>query len=369
MKANPDYFEGAPSIEVLLMQEAVDSDYVPGTVTGTFDISGPSINDDTVKAIKDANSNGELQGDVLTTYLVDYRGYGYLGINADLVNVDDDPSSDASKALRKGFMTLFAVYRDTVINSYYGDRAAVIQYPISNTSWAAPKPADEGYRTAYSVDVNGDPIYDDSMNEEQKYEAAKEAAIGYFQAAGFTYDEAAGKFTNVTETYEVMIPGQGQQDHPAYGVAVAASEVLEELGITLQVNDVGTSVWNNALESNTAMMWAAAWQASVDPDMTQVYHSTNAHGNGTNSNHYSVDDADLDELIAEGRGSADTEYRKSVYRDAMDIIMDWGCELPLYQRKDCTVVSTERINVETMPKDMTPYWGWKAEIDKLEVAQ
>ena len=369
MKANPDYFEGAPSIEVLLMQEAVDSDYVPGTVTGTFDISGPSINDDTVKAIKDANSNGELQGDVLTTYLVDYRGYGYLGINADLVNVDDDPSSDASKALRKGFMTLFAVYRDTVINSYYGDRAAVIQYPISNTSWAAPKPADEGYRTAYSVDVNGDPIYDDSMNEEQKYEAAKEAAIGYFQAAGFTYDEAAGKFTDVTETYEVMIPGQGQQDHPAYGVAVAASEVLEELGITLQVNDVGTSVWNNALESNTAMMWAAAWQASVDPDMTQVYHSSNAHGNGTNSNHYSVDDADLDELIAEGRGSADTEYRKSVYRDAMDIIMDWGCELPLYQRKDCTVVSTERINVETMPKDMTPYWGWKAEIDKLEVAQ
>ncbi len=369
MRANEYYFEGEPKVEVLLLQEAVDSDYVPGTVTGTFDLSTPSINDDTVKAIKDANSNGELVGDVLTTYLVDYRGYGYLGINADLVNVDDDPASDASKALRKGFMTLFAVYRDTVINSYYGDRAAVIQYPISNTSWAAPKPADEGYRAAYSVDVDGNPIYDDSMNEEQKYEAAKEAAIGYFKAAGFTYDEAAGKFTDVTETYEVMIPGQGQQDHPAYGVAVAASQVLEDLGITLQVNDVGTSVWNNALESNTAMMWAAAWQSTVDPDMTQVYSSGNAHGNGTNSNHYSVDDADLDELIAEGRSSADTEYRKSVYRDAMDIIMDWGCELPLYQRKECTVASTERINVETMPKDMTPYWGWKAEINTLEVAQ
>ena len=82
-----------------------------------------------------------------------------------------------------------------------------------------------------------------------------------------------------------MIPGKGQQDLPAYGVAVAASEVLESLGIKLQVNDVGTSVWNNALESNTAMMWAAAWQSTVDPDMTQVYHSSNAHGAGTNSNH------------------------------------------------------------------------------------
>ena len=204
------------------------------------------------------------------------------------------------------------------------------------------------------------------MSAEQKYEAAKQAAIGYFKAAGFTFDEAAGKFTDVEQTYEVMIPGQGQQDHPAYGVAVAASSVLAELGITLQVNDVGTSTWNNALEGNTAMMWAAAWQASVDPDMTQVYHSSNAHGLGTNSNHYSVDDPELDALIVAGRASADTEERKSIYKDAMEIIMDWGCELPLYQRKDCTTVSTQRVVVDSVPHDMTPYWGWYAEIETIE---
>ena len=367
LKANPYYFEGEPVTKVMLMQEGVDSDYVPGIITGTYDISTPTINSDTVAAIKDANSNDELVGDTLTTYLIDYRGYGYLGINADLVNIDGEPGSDASRALRKGFMTLFSVYRDTVINSYYGDRAAVIQYPISNTSWAAPKPADEGYRTAYSVDVDGNPIYTSAMSDEEKYAAAREAAIGYFKAAGFTWDEAAGKFTDATATYEVMIPGQGQQDHPAYGVAVAASEVLADLGITLQVNDVGTSVWNNALEGNTAMMWAAAWQSTVDPDMTQVYHSSNAHGNGTNSNHYSVDDAALDELIETGKKSADTEYRKSVYKEAMEIIMDWGCELPLYQRKNCYVASTIRVDNDTMPKDMTPYWVWYAEINTLAV--
>ena len=367
LKANPYYFEGEPVTKVILMQEAVDSDYVPGTVTGTFDISTPTINSDTVAAIKDANSNDELVGDTLTTYLIDYRGYGYLGINADLVNINGEPGSEASKALRKGFMTILSVYRDTVINSYYGDRAAVIQYPISNTSWAAPKPADEGYKAAYSVDVDGNPIYTSAMSDEEKYAAAREAAIGYFKAAGFTWDEAAGKFTDATDTYEVMIPGQGQQDHPAYGVAVAASEVLADLGITLQVNDVGTSVWNNALESNTAMMWAAAWQSTVDPDMTQVYHSNNAHGNGTNSNHYSVDDPALDELIEAGKRSADTEYRKSVYKEAMEIIMDWGCELPLYQRKNCYVTSSIRIDNDTMPKDMTPYWVWYAEINTLAV--
>ncbi|MBR3272654.1 MAG: ABC transporter substrate-binding protein [Clostridia bacterium] len=367
LKANPHYFKGEPAIKTLQMQESIDSDYVPGIITGTFDVNMPSISDDTVKAIKDANSNNELEGDVITAKLVDYRGYGYLGINADLVNVNGEPGSDASKALRKGFMTLFSVYRDTVINSYYGDRASVIQYPISNTSWAAPKPADAGYRNAYSLDVDGNPIYDASMSEEQRYEAAKAAAIGYFKAAGFTFDEAAGKFTDVANTYEVMIPGSGQQDHPAYGVAVAASNVLAELGITLQVNDVGTSVWNNALEGNTAMMWAAAWQATVDPDMTQVYSSENAHGKGTNSNHYSVDDADLDVLIKAGRSSADTEERKSIYKDAMEIIMDWGCELPLYQRKDCTAFATQRVNIDTIPQDMTPYWNWYAEIETLAI--
>ncbi len=367
LKANESYYLGAPKVDSLLLQESIDSDYVPGIIKGTFDLAAPSINDETLKAIQKGNSNGELVGDTLTTYLVDYRGYGYLGINADLVNVDKDPGSDASKALRKGFMTLFSVYRETVINSYYGDRAAVIEYPISNTSWAAPKPADEGYKTAYSVDVDGNAIYTDEMTEEERYAAAKEAAIGYFKAAGFTYDEAEGKFTDVEDSYEVMIPGQGQQDHPAYGVAVAAQEVLEELGIKLQVNDVQTSTWNNALEENTAMMWAAAWQASVDPDMTQVYSSANAHGNGTNSNHYAVDDEELDKLIAAGRASADTEYRKSVYKDAMEIIMDWGVELPLYQRKECTVASTKRVVIDTIPADMTPYWGWSAEIETLEV--
>ena len=364
LKANPYYFEGEPATTYILLQESVDSDYIPGIVTGSFDLAVPSISDDAVKAIKDANG-GDLVGNTITTVLVDYRGYGYLGINADLVNVGGNPASEESKNLRKGFMTLFSVYRDTVINSYYGDRASVIQYPISNTSWAAPQPADEGYVTAYSVDVDGNPIYDASMSEEQRYEAAKEAAIGFFKAAGFTYDEASGQFTDVTETYEVMIPGQGEQDHPAYGIAVAASEVLESLGIKLQVNDVGTSVWNNALESNTAMMWAAAWQATVDPDMTQVYSSANAHGNGTNSNHYSVDDADLDALIVAGRTSADTEERKSIYKEAMEIIMDWGCELPLYQRKNCTTFSTERIDINTIPQDMTPYWVWYAEIHTM----
>ena len=370
MEANPTYFLGEPKTKTILFKEGEDADYVPGIVTATYDLAVPSISEETLNAITDANSNGELTGDTLTTILVDYRGYGYLGINADLVNIDGQPGSEESKALRKGFMTVLAVYRDTVINSYYGDRAAVIQYPISNTSWAAPQPADEGYRAAYSVDADGNDIYDSSMNDEQKYDAALKAAVTFFEKAGYTFD-ADGKVVSAPagapESFEILIPGQGKQDHPTYGVATAASKALETIGIKLSVNDVGTSVWNNALEGNTAQMWVAAWNSTADPDMYQVYHSSNAHGKGTNSNHYQVDDPDLDALIIDGRTSADTEYRKSVYKQAMEIIMDWGVELPVYQRKDCTVASTIRVDCDTLPKDMTPYWGWKAELETLAV--
>lgn len=371
LTANENYFLGKPVTQNLLMQESVDSDYVPGIVTGTFDIAAPSISSDTITAIESANSNGELTGDVLTTNLVDYRGYGYIGINADKVNVGGERGSEESKNLRKGLMTIMSVYRDTVINSYYGEQASVIQYPISNTSWAAPRPTDEGYQNAYSVGVDGEPIYDESMTEQERFDAALAAAVEYIKAAGYTWDEATGTFTEAPAgaslTYEFMVPGNGLQDHPAYGVAVAASEALATVGITLQVNDVGTDTWQNALNSNEVVIWCGAWKATADPDMYQIYHSSNANGQGTNSNNYQIMDEELDELIIVGRSSSDTDFRKATYKSAMEIIMDWGVELPLYQRKDAYVSSTERVVTDSLPKDMTPYWGWYAEIETLAV--
>lgn len=368
--ANPNYYKGEPKIKYIRMVESVDADYVPGIQSGTFDLATPSISADTVKALEDGNSNGELSGDVTTTALVDYRGYGYVGINADVVKVGSDSGSDASKDLRKALMTVMAIHRDTVIDSYYGERAAVIQYPISNTSWAAPRPTDEGYENCYSRDVDGNPIYTDGMTEEEKYDAALQAAVGFLKAAGYTFDDN-GVITAAPEgaetSYEMLVPGSGQGDHPAYGVALAASEQLKTIGFDLVVSDVESSVWNDSLEANTAQLWCAAWQATADPDMYQVYYSANAHGEGTNSNHYQITDSELDTLIVDARSSSDNAYRKATYKTCFDIILDWGVELPLYQRKDCTVASTVRVNVDTLPKDMTPYWSWDAEIETLEM--
>lgn len=195
-EANENYWKGEPKIKYLLFQETAASDKLSGVASdaATFDITDPNFNVQCVEDIKSYNSNGELTGDVITTFSVDNLGYGYIGICAENICMNGEPGSEASKNLRKGFATLFSVYRDTVVNSYYGETAAVIQYPITNTSWAAPRPADEGYQTAFSVDVDGNPIYTDDMTEQERYDAALQAAIGFFKAAGLNWDEASGKF-------------------------------------------------------------------------------------------------------------------------------------------------------------------------------
>ena len=157
-EANDSYFLGAPKTKYLNFQQCMsDDDKLNGVITGTIDIADPSFSNDTVEAIEKAN------GDKITTNTVDNLGYGYLGMSAACMNVGGDPGSEASKDLRKAFATVFSVYRNVAIESYYGERASVINYPISNTSWAAPQPTDDGYKVAFSVDVNGNDIYTSDM--------------------------------------------------------------------------------------------------------------------------------------------------------------------------------------------------------------
>ncbi len=363
MEANPLYYKGEPKLKYLNFLQADESDQVSGLKSETLDIANPSFSGDVQNEIKTGNANGELTGDVITTKLIDYRGYGYVGCNPNLVKVGTDPYSDASKDLRKALLTVISAYRDEGIDSYYGETASVINYPISNTSWAAPQVTDDGYRIAYSVDVNGEPIYTDGMSADEKYAAALEAALGYFEAAGFTV--ADGKVTAAPEgaklNYQVEIGGNGKGDHPTFLILKNAADALATIGITLNVKDwAQASDLYNTYQTGVAEFWCAAWQSSSDPDMFQLYHSEGS------TNYYHISDAELDELIMEGRASTNQTYRKGIYQAAMEIIMDYGVELPVYQRSECTLFATQRVNMDTVQPDMTPYWGWKSGLDTLE---
>ena len=365
LEANPNYYLGAAKTKFVNMIETKEADMLNGLTTGTVDIATPSYTTELRNQITELNGGDDsFDGKVITTKLIDYRGYGYIGIAAGNVKVGDDASSDASKALRKAIGTVLAVYRAEGVDSYYGDTASIINYPISNTSWAAPQITDDGYTVAYSVDVEGNPIYTADMTTEQKYEAALNAALGYFEAAGYTV--ADGKVTAAPAgaklEYTVNIGANGNGDHPTFLILKNAADAFAKIGITLTVNDIAvTADLFASYQTGVAEMWCAAWQSSNDPDMFQLYHSDGA------TNYYMIEDEDLDTLIMDARQSTDQSYRKGLYKAAMEIIMDWGVEIPVYQRSDAYVVSTERVDVNSLPTDMTPYWNWKSELANIVV--
>ena len=168
-------------------------------------------------------------------------------------------------------------------------------------------------------------------------------------------------------SYEVIIPADGSGDHPAYGILTNTKDALASIGITLEINDVsdGNILWDG-LDAGTVEMWAAAWQATPDPDMYQIYYSKNIPENG-GTNHYHIQDAQLDKLIVDARSSVDQSFRKATYKDCLNIILDWAVEIPNYQRQNATLVSTERVNTATMTPDITTFWGWMNDIQNLEM--
>ena len=363
LDANPSYYQGEPAAKHVNMKETQEADKITGVQAGTIDISDPSYSLEAASQIATINGgNADLDGSVITTRLKDFRGYGYIALSAKNVKVGNDPASEESKNLRKAIMTVIAAYRDEGINSYYGDTASVINYPISNTSWAAPSVTDDGYKIAYSTDVDGNEIYTSDMSGDTKYAAALQAALGYFEAAGYTVEngQVTAAPAGAKMEYTVNIGASGNGDHPSFQVLTNAAAALKTIGFTLTVNDLANaSDLYSSYQSGVAEGWVAAWQSTNDPDMYQLYDSKGS------TNYYEINDADLDELIEAARQTTDQDARKAMYKEAMEIILDWGVELPVYQRSEATIFSSERIDTATIPTDMTPYWTYQSEINKI----
>ena len=194
---------------------------------------------------------------------------------------------------------------------------------------------------------------------------AKQAALGFLEAAGYTVEN--GKITAAPEganmEYELLIGGGGKGDHPSFMMCTLAKDALADIGMNLIVTDIANSSDLFAqMEAGTAELFAAAWQATVDPDMYQIYHSK-----GTSNYNYDIKDAELDEIIVDARSTTDQAARVLMYKEALDIVMDWAVEIPIYQRQNCFIFSTERVNISTLTPDITTYWNWMNDIELLEL--
>ena len=351
LTANNSYYKGAPKTEKIEVKQTTADAAVSAVSDGAADISYPDGSVKTSDAINSANEAMEK----LYAATISKDGYGYIGINAANVNIGGNTSSEESIALRKALATAIYLYRDISVERYYGTVGIKTDYPAALSAWIGTE-----YQKPYSVDVDGVSIYMEGMRDQEKSAAAKRACLGFLEAAGYTVED--GKVTAAPEggstSFNAVIAADGTGNHPCYYALEAGSILLSDIGITLTITDTAdaSQMWT-VLNSDSHQLWAAVWETGVQPRLGTMYSSDNLYG---------FESEKLDECIDYSVSSKDNEELKAVYTDCLNIIFGNAIEIPVYQRSDCVLFSTLRINSDSLPKDMTGYYSWVDEAHLIE---
>lgn len=322
-KANADYYKGAPKTEEIRFLTVSESQRATALAEGRIDIGRlPVLGLSALRTIEAANEAQEH--DFLEILTVPGENYGYIGINSAAVKVGSDPASDESRALRRAFATLFSAYRDIAVQSVYHGAASVSDAPIAMPHGSL----------SYGKSADGADIYVSGMTEDARLAQAAAAAVGFFRAAGYVWNETTGKFTSAPEgalmEYVFLLPEEGDLYEVVGETARLAGEVLSGMGISLAVTDGAAA----------SHMRGGVWNAAEGKDMYETYHSS-AGGFGNMSS------ARLDELVSQLRGGADAEAAKSACEESAGIIADWAVMIPLVRDSGALVINVGNVDIDT----------------------
>ena len=361
LRANEYDYKGVLPVERLRLVSYDGDAGLAAVLNGEAALTVTALDAASIEAIYAANDGAGLSGACADTLLVDAPEYVYLGMNVELVKVGDDANSPASVALRRALMTVLSVQREEMVARELGDGAFVIEYPLLSSSWAAPNLEDAGYAVSYSCNASGAPIYADDMSDDARHEAAMKAAVDFLRQAGYQWDEAAQRFTAAPEGASMEYVCSVAENDPAATLVEAAAEQLAPIGITLRLRVLNQDELDAAVEAGGAALWITAQACGSEPDLYALYHSDNAGG----SNLFRIADGELDGHIMDYLYSDDPEARRASCKAALDVAMELGCVLPLYQPCLGVVTNAGQLDCDSLPEDMTPFYGWWAELEHI----
>lgn len=372
-EANEHYYKGEPKTKFVRYRETSEEERIAALAAGSIDAATIAGSKEAFEAIAAQNANGSLSGETIATAKVNSPVLGFIGLNARNIQVGGDSASPQSRALRTAIATVLAADRGAACERSFGEAALILEYPLSADAWAAPLPRDEGTRTAFSLDVNGETIYRADMTQEQRYAAALQAAVGYFQAAGFRFDETSGQITKVPEgakqSYDAVYFDDGTGNTPLLPLLQDASATLAKIGFSLNVRQLPKADSLAFMRSaGTQEIWCFEREAAAEPNLYPYYNSSAIVGRGgTDANDVALSDAALDQLLLDAGKPGELSVRKAAYQAILDRIADWAVEVPVYQRQSAFVFSAERVNLETVAPDGTAFWNWQNAIELVEM--
>lgn len=351
LEANDAYYKGSPASKNIEIISSDGSSPAQMIADGIADVCFADGSAKTYEDVETANKSLEK----VYAAAIGSNGYGYIGFNVNMVNIGGDPLSKQSCMLRKGIATAVKHFGAASVSEYFGEYGETTDYPISGGITADK--TEEDYIIPYSVDAQGEPIYKDGMSDSDRREAVKAACLGFFEQAGYVLSED-GKVTAAPEggrlEFSAYAAGGGTGSHPALQALTQASELLSEIGITLRVNDAADAgeLWS-IIKNGSHEIWAGAWNDTLRRMYEDGYSG--------------IRDSSLEELIAAAE-AADAENKQAAYMACYNkFINEWAAEIPLYKRTGCTLFSTLRVDVSSIPADMTAAYGWTDVIEAVRM--
>ena len=288
--------------------------------------------------------------------------YDFIGINCEAVSVSANSASDESAYLRKGIATVLWAYRDAALEESYGSAVLPLAHPLYTEGrmlWTDEENAAE----CYGKDVKGKDIFTEGMSESERGAAAKKAALGYFEAAGYTVED--GVLTAAPDRarleYEIIVTGGGVGDDPAYPMLKKASETLAEIGLTLTIRDVSDpAALQLALEGGKTDLWVDSRSGSSLGSLYAQYHPEGGSGYRLR-----IFDERFEELLLSEDGTTDRSKKDGEAKKCLQFLTDYGAVIPLWQYRACTVYAAERVDESTVVRDETVFYDWTREITEL----
>jgi len=326
--------------------------------SGAIHFADPSATTENIAIIED---HSDLDRIMLKT-----AGYGYIGINAKFVN---------NIWVRRAIMSAMDI--SLVQNYYPGTLSEPIYRPFSKVSWVYNKFDQEGIPAWTPEDVT----FEDGVEgqfypyrgDDNNYAAVKEQVKAYLEAGDCEFRnskwyDSDGELLKYTFT----VAGD-TTDHPAYKTFLKARDILNSMGMEIEVIPDSRALFK--LASGSLAIWAAAWSASLDPDMYQVYHKDSKATSILNWGYdwIKTDGSaeekllieDISDLIDAGRETIVAAERADAYREASDLVMELAVELPVYQRYDMNVYNNKILDAKTFKQNPTPFSGVLSEMWKV----
>ena len=380
---NPYYVLGPAKIKKVRYQVVSSNQMLNALYNGEVDFVEPNAKPETITELDGKKDQGISNTSIQTS------GYGYIGINAGKI-----PYIGIRQAIMHAINTQECV-------DYYQTTAEAIYRPMSKSSWAYPEGCTPYYpyigaKIPENLEVVN-PAYADyvselgkqagqTFTEEEQLTFLARLVEGYYSSlCGYSESKfelnADGIYTDGQHTckYTFTIAGQ-ETDHPAWRAMNHAMEILNKVGFNVNVVTDANAL--SKLSSGALTVWAAAWGSTIDPDMYQVYHRDSQATSVLNwgykqilnssGDKYSYEQGlidELSELIDKARETNDQEKRKQYYKDALDIVMMLGVELPTYQRDDLYAYNTNKIDPDSLTpeSELSPYYGLTSEIHNVSL--